>query len=370
MSKVMSRLHSVVLHHSVYVDEVCYSLAVDKPWSGVKQTQTATIAVLSRHCYSETVSWYPITKRSDVEKLVRLQTSQEGKLVLYVIGDVVNGKTAVTYYHVHQLPQGFSAWCYLPETLLLCRQLAPDTMLSYHTVSGAEQVFLASALNGCVSAVKGGVIQSAAQFLLSHGLAADQLRKLGSDELAAELVLALRHIHTLPLKGLIKLKSSQQKNWAQLGQQYVFPLALVLSLYLVVGQQLAAVQAENTATALREATRSADTVLKQRQDILEMKQRYALLQSYQTEPGNLLLLWQVLSPLYNSKVTIQSLDQRGDEVVLRIQAESASATLQLLMQQPGVAGAGFDGAVRRDRGKENATIRFRFDLTGDVHAKS
>ena len=89
-----------------------------------------------------------------------------------------------------------------------------------------------------------------------------------------------------------------------------------------------------------------------------MLNRYQQLQQVLPESDNLLQLWSVLAPLYQQGVTVSHLQQRQQQVTLRIEAASATEALQLLVQQPGVAQAKLDGNVRRQGKKDIATVNF------------
>lgn len=90
-----------------------------------------------------------------------------------------------------------------------------------------------------------------------------------------------------------------------------------------------------------------------------MISRYEQLQQLLPESDNLLQLWQVLAPLYQQDVIVTNVQHRQQQVRLRIEAPSATAALQLLVQQPGVMNARLEGNVRRQSNKDIATVSFQ-----------
>ncbi|MCU7975900.1 hypothetical protein L5M43_11620 [Shewanella sp. SW36] len=365
-AKFFKYLYRFFLGQVVYADKVLFSIALDD--QGVDfhkntiwhecESSTAKIAILSRACYREQLQWYPITKRSDVLNLVRLQLVNANCVVLHVIGNVVNGKTPVTYYYLDNLPDGIQPWLFLPETLLLAQQLKQGELLSYPSVDNSRTLFVANAIGGVVSAFKGGMIQSSLQFALSQGLTITQDRDLTGHEMRALLLTQLYKFYQLPLTGLVNRHNFDSQTTLKKLASMALPAVLVVTLYLVVTEKAANLMVESNAHELAQARVEANNILKQRQDILDMSSRFQLLDKYLPENGQLLKLWQVLAPLYKAGVTFQTIQTTQGKVVLRIETDSASKVLGLLISQPGVSEAQFDSAVRRQGNIDSATISF------------
>jgi hypothetical protein len=369
-AKFFKYLYRFFLGQVVYADKVLFSIALDDQsidfnkntiWHEC-QSSTAKIAILSRACYREQLQWYPITKKTDVLNLVRLQSVSTNCLVLHVIGNVVNGKTPVTYYYLDNLPDGMQPWLFLPETLLLAQQLKQGELLSYPSVDNSRTLFVANAIGGVVSAFKGGMIQSSLQFALSQGLSLSQDRVLSGLDMRAVLLAQLYKFYQLPLIGLVNRHSFDSQTTLKKLATMALPAVLAVTLYLMVTEKVASIMVDSNASQLAQARAEANNILKQRQDILDMSARFQLLDKYLPENGQLLKLWQVLAPLYKAEVTFQTVQTIQGKVVLRIETDSASKVLGLLISQPGVSEAQFDSAVRRQGNIDSATISFTLQL--------
>ena len=365
-AKFFKYLYRFFLGQVVYADKVLFSIALNDQsidfnkntiWHEC-QSSTAKIAILSRACYREQLQWYPITKKTDVLNLVRLQSVSTNSLVLHVIGNVVNGKTPVTYYYLDNLPDGMQPWLFLPETLLLAQQLKQGELLSYPSVDNSRTLFVANAIGGVVSAFKGGMIQSSLQFALSQGLSLSQDRVLSGLDMRALLLAQLYKFYQLPLIGLVNRHSFDSQTTLKKLATMALPAVLAVTLYLMVTEKVASIMVDSNASQLAQARAEANNILKQRQDILDMSARFQLLDKYLPENGQLLKLWQVLAPLYKAEVTFQTVQTIQGKVVLRIETDSASKVLGLLISQPGVSEAQFDSAVRRQGNIDSATISF------------
>lgn len=361
-TSLSSLINRFILGQVIYVDDRTYRFTPEQQLQPTSRT-SAMFAVLSRRCYRETVQWYPISKKSDVVKLVKLQLAQATGTVLYVVAGEANGKTAVTYYHINALPEGVRARCYLPESLLLGSAVSDGEILIYQLPHQQQQVFVAKASSGVVSATVGGVITNVAQFALSQGLSAVKTTVLTAEQYNQQLAHASCRFYRLPLAGLM-VNNNTRSALLPLAAAVVWPAAVIITLYLVLAVQLSAYEADRAGTELREATRQADTILRQRQDILQNLQRYQQLQRYQAPQQDHLRLWQVLAPLYATDVSFIDIERQQQQITLRFEAPSAASALQTLISQAGVQGAVFDGPVRRQRNKDIATVRFTLQVEG------
>jgi len=323
----------------------------------VRRTK-AKIAILSRNCYREQLQWYPITKKSDVVKLAKLQVKNTQSQVLFIVGKTVNGKTPVTYYYLNELTNGLKTWLFIPETSLLGRELSSDCLISYQTVDPCNTVFVSNSVAGTVSALQGGMIQNLEQFALSQGVHVQHKVHLSVEEHLLSLKTQLKHLYQLPLTGLINTAVLSLDAKSAPLSRLALPALVVTTLYLVLAVQVSEFKADSAKQELRAATKEANHVLNQYQDINEMIGRYRQLAENTPQRTQLLGVWKVLAPMYGSGVLFSDVQQELQTVTLRLTADSASLALQLLIKQPGVTNAKFVGSVRRQRNKDAATVQF------------
>ncbi|QYK00282.1 hypothetical protein [Shewanella psychrotolerans] len=317
------------------------------------------VAILSRNCYREQLQWYPIVKKSDVLKLVKLQVQGSPSQVLFIVGSTVNGKTPVTYYYLNELTRGLKAWLLVPETSLLGNELSPDRLLSYQTVDPRNTVFVSNSVAGIVSATQGGMIQTLEQFALSQGVTAQYQVNLSAEEHILSLKTQLKHLYQLPLTGLVNRSAlTFDASTAALFRLAALPGIVIITLYLVLAVQVSEYKADSAKQELRVATKEANLVLNQYQEINEMIGRYGRLGENSPQSTQLLNVWKVLAPMYELGVIFSDVTQQQQTVTLRFTADSASRALQLLIKQGGVTNAKFVGSVRRQSNMDAATVQF------------
>lgn len=348
-----------VLSFEAIVSKGSVPVASDDRTSQVRGRQVkAKVAILSRNCYREQLKWYPIAKKSDVLKLVKLQVENTPSQVLFIIGTTVNAKTPVTYYYLDEFTSDLSAWLLIPETSLLGHELSSDSMLSYQTVEPCNTVFVSNSVAGIVSALQGGIIQNLEQFALSQGVTAQHKVHLSAEEHIKKLKSRLKHLYQLPLNGLVNRSALSFDASSATLSRFALPGVVVITLYLVLAAQVSEFKADSAKQELRAATKEANHVLNQYQDINEMIDRYGQLAENKPQSTQLLNVWKVLAPMYESGVIFSDLQQQQQNITLRLTADSASQALQLLIKQTGVTNAKFVGSVRRQRNMDAATVQF------------
>jgi len=374
IDNLLGKIKKIVSNQIVYLDSVAFRLqkngdGPDERYSFIplasdldkKQGRKPLVTVLSRNCYHEYVQWYPITKKSDLLKVVKLQAKSSVLPVLFIIGKAFNGKTPVTYYHLNELSAAVKSWLLVPETCLLSQPFSAETLISYQTLLPENTVFIAKGVSGSSSTLKGGIIQNIQQFAMSTGVVVTNSMTLTADEHATILNQQLKKLYHIPLVGLYSTTRVSFASFSQRFSKLVLPIFGVITVYLLLAVQLSSFVEQHTKSELRAATKDANEVLNQYNQINSMISRYQLLADkvpVRTEP---LLVWQVLAPLYQSGMIISSVRQNKQQITLRFSAESASHSLQLLIQQPNVINASFIGPVSRQGNLDSATVLF--DLT-------
>lgn len=332
---------------------------------------SAKIAVLSRNCYKEQLQWYPISKKSDVVKLVKLQINAASSQVLFIVGKAVNGNTPVIYYYLNEFTCGLRAWLLVPETSLLGLAQPADSLLSYQTINPCNTVFVStSRLAGTVSALQGGMIQNLDQFALSQGVNTQSKAHFSAEEHIQTLQEQLQYLYQLPLTGFVNKLAFSLNTGITTLSHFALPMVAVITLYLVLAVQVSEFKADSVNKKLRAATKNANFVLNQYQDINEMIGRYLQLADNTPENIQLLDVWHVLAPMFESGVMIDNVQQQGQTVTLRLRADSASQALQLLIKQGGVTNAKFVGSVRRQRNMDAASIQFELKSVIPLNGES
>ncbi|WP_392343424.1 hypothetical protein [uncultured Shewanella sp.] len=330
IDNLLGKIKKLVSNQIVYLDSVAFRFqsnddGSDHRYSFIpldsvldkKQSRKSLVTVLSRNCYHEYVQWYPITKKSDLLKVVKLQSKSSILPVLFIIGKAFNGKTPVTYYHLNELSTEVNSWLMLPETSLLAQPFLAETLISYQTLLPENTVFIANGVSGSSSTIKGGVIQSVQQFAMSTGVVATNIVTLTTDDHAKILNQQLKKLYQIPLAGLYSKTRVSFTSFTQLLSKLILPIFSAVTIYLLLVVQLSSFVEQQTKSELRAATKDANEVLNQYNQINNMISRYQLLANKVPVRSEPLLVWQVLAPLYQSGMIISSVRQNKQQITLR-----------------------------------------------------
>jgi hypothetical protein len=357
-SRIFSTVKNFTLRQIAYLDDQQYKLSLTKgmvPAVGAP----GKVLILSRHCYTEQLQWLPVTRKAEATKLVKFQQSTRDKGSLYVLGPPLNGKTPVIWYQLKPKVLQHNAILYLPETLLLASQYNIGDVLIYQSPDHDTDIFISRTHAGAVSAIKGGILQTDAQFMLAQGTTVQRRVPLNANEFSQQLLKGLFSAYQQPLTGLINKAGLQRNSSIKSFGRYIWPLAAGITLYLLSISYWTEHLQQHSRQQLQQVNSDANQLLQQRENITSMVSRYQQLQQVLPESDNLLQLWQVLAPLYQQGVIVSNVQQRQEQISLSIEASSATEALQLLVRQPGVTKAKVDGNVRRQGDKEQATVSFQ-----------
>jgi hypothetical protein len=356
--RIINGVKSLLLSQVLYLDKQCYQFNAQSELALATNTGRRII-VLSRHCYTEQVQWLPVSRKSEAKKLAKFQQRVKGSNSYFVLGRPLNGKIPVTWYQLKESVSHYNALLFLPETLLLARRCGAEEVLIYQSPDHKIDIFVTSTHAGAVSSIKGGILQSPAQFMLSQGSGLQQFTQLTPEQLSDYLKSELVDFYHLPLAGLINAVAFKRNASVSALSRYVWPLAASLTLYLMVAGVFSAYLQQHSREQLQQDSRVANQLLLKREEIENMAARFEQLQQVLPASGNLLQLWHVLAPLYEQQVIVSNVQQKMSDVTLRIESPSATAALQLLVQRPDVINAKVEGNVRRQNNKDVATVSFQ-----------
>lgn len=358
LSRFVTVVKTLLLRQVSYLDCETYQLNMNN--SLVPLTQAGgKILLVSRHGYSEQLQWLPVARKAEAKKLVKFQQISKGEGCFYTIGEPLNGKTPVLWYQFSPQVLTHNAWLYLPETLLLARQCHNNEVLVYQSPDTDIDIFVSHTQSGVASAIKGGMLQSAGQFMLALGADLQQTTTVNAAQLNARLTQPIWQLYQLPLAGLVNKVVFKQAAGLHSLLRYVWPAVAGITLYLFLADAWTYHLQLSSREQLQQANTQANQLLIQRDDFDNMVNRYQQLQQVLPESDNLLQLWQVLAPFYNKNITVTFVQQRLQQVTVRIEAPSATEALQLLIQQPGVVQGRLEGNIRRQNDKDAATVSFQ-----------
>lgn len=354
-SKIVSKVKGLLLDRVCYFDKNFYSLNE----KGLNRSERQKkVIIVSRHGYSEYSNWLPVTRRSEALKLVKFEQAARGPEYFYILGQPINGKTPVTWYVFRPEVLLLNALVLIPETVLWGNNSDEGNIIVYQTLDRSIDVYVTCLHNRVLSAIKGGIFQSEAQFMLAQGAAFNNVTFLDSIEYQKKLVRAISTSYKISFRGLINRAVLHRRNRVHSWSKYFLPIAGAFTIYLLSINYWAQFHLQSSQLTLRSINQKTEKLLTEREKIDQMLSRYVHLEQSLPESGDSLVLWHVLAPLYLQGVIINNIQYREQQVHLLLEAPSATEALQLLMLQPEVMQARVVGTVRRQGSKELATVSF------------
>ena len=277
MPSLLSRFATVVktllLRQVSYLDAQAYQLSIDQSLMPLTRAGSK-ILVVSRHGYSEQLQWLPVARNTEAKKLVKFQQASRGEGCFYTIGEPLNGKTPVLWYQFSPQVLAHNAWLYLPETLLLARKCHNNEVLVYQSPDTDIDIFVSHTQAGAVSAIKGGMLQSAMQFMLALGADLQRTSTVNAAQLNARLTQALWQLYQLPLAGLVNKAVFKQRAGLHSLLRYVWPAVAGITLYLFLADAWTHHLQQSSRQQLQQANLQANQLLIQRDDFDNMLNRF------------------------------------------------------------------------------------------------
>lgn len=317
------------------------------------------VVILARNHYQEFVHAYPVTQLSELKQILKTEYPQQG--VLHYIGPEQDQRRIVCSFVIQDaLFQQFNGLkLLLPESLLLWQALKPESAI--YQCDSASRYFLYTAAAVPVSQQRNVFCNDIAAFSINNGIP-DQVEHKQFDQHSyinklvgalSEAVLAIGKI-ALFTKPAVNSSQWPLKPVAYTVAGVLLAYGALVSVYynLMLDKrqsQLMALGANvnqllDLQTQLQQLKADADTLIELRRD----KQAAAH-------------IWQVLLPLLqqDSSIQLQNISSQDGSVILRGNANQATAVLTALQASALITDARFDAPVRRDRALDAFVISVR-----------
>ena len=315
----------------------------------------ALVAVIGREHYVERRKRYPISNRSDIARIISIET-RGCKDVFIRIGALVDSAREVQFFDLttNKFPLSPRSFFWVPESVALASGLAADDIAA---VCRGEISYYLSGKG--INQFRGGAIVSPTLFRMAAGLALKGTdSEFREDDVRAALPRALWKLRLEDWLSFVgpELKSALHDLWKPTSVSIMGVVLLylaVVSIYLSSGLALRQYQIERLGAEvapLLEAQRKIDSLVGERKTIQRIVES-----KIAAWP-----MWEVAADIWSGGGSITNLSFKGGDVIISGTAPSAIKTLERLSARKDVAWARFDAGVRQSGEGELFVIRFRF----------
>lgn len=336
-------------------------LAADRlSFNGEPEDRFALLAVIGREHYREYRKKYPIASRSELSRVIDLETHGRAG-VFYRIGPLADNFREVQFF---ELPDAFlaappRALFWIPESVVVSLTLAQSDVAAV-----SRDQFCYFVASSGINQVRGGAIVSPVLFRMAAGV---PLEGIDQELTGAEIFPALE-------RGLRRLRPDDWWSFRgpefqrSLGELWRPILALTASLALVY---LTAVSAYLVgALALREW--QLEKLGPEVTPLLEAQRKVDLLAAERTSMKNVMdrriavwPMWGIATQVWAAGGSFTGVSFRDGEVVIDGRAPSAIKVLETLSARKDVVSAKFDSAVRQAADQQQFVIRLRLARSRD-----
>lgn len=320
------------------------------------------IIIISRLHYQEFLQYYPVTRLHELKQV--LQTEFEHKdNVIHFIGPVEEQRRAVSSIVLaDETASHFSHNCILiPETLLLWRGIKADKAVAQpavYQITAFTGFFLYCGDVIPVSQRINSFCPDYASFMLNNGVSdLARLQQITDKQYANQLVKALGK--ALPGIARLALFRRPSFNSSRLPLKAIALTATAVAMaymLLVAGYYHIAIDKRQTAIATLGS--DVNQLLELQQQVQATSADAAKLVQLRADKKHSAHLWLVLIPLLqqDASLALQNLSTENDRIIIRGQANQATAVLTGLQASALVTDARFDASVRRQNNKDNFVI--------------
>lgn len=336
-----------------------------KPASSVVEKLRYSIQIVSRKHYKETFKEYPIVDRTDLNGIINnefpanairfiYESTEHSTLVKVWVPDATVSEF---------LTESQSFW--IPETLVLESCVEDRVLTSYGLAQ--YQLFLYKLGARVYSTLSRGTFAAPNNFLLSIGADINTgTTSKSQDNLAADLVSGIFQIRKPLFLPIIKAQK-----WGQyIKRVFHWPSVLVgafAAFALYVGLNIGYLHWQQESLRERIETQQLHLFIKKEK---QLEQQIALLNQVQANKSGAsgtADLWELVAYLLGNEISVLRIQREGTELTVRLEAESATESLEFIQSLPFIAKAQLSSSVARSRGKQrfNLEIQFKQGKSGE-----
>ncbi|GAB0111511.1 hypothetical protein [Pseudoalteromonas distincta] len=349
MLSIISKIKNKIIANIVgYYNSQRYEFK-QQQWQQTNEHKNVKILVVSPRFYSQTVKKYPITDRSELKKLLKLQRSSNH---FYLIKAVDEQNTHVIHWHFSELLP--KAWLYIPETLIIEHQCDENQVLEINETENSSYYFCNDKSNAFL-AQKSLLMNTPERFAISTGVQPSQSKLLTFEKKLNLIISGLSKLK--PKQWLAFLPKNEQINWWPIVIKSVLPATTLVLIYIVLSSAYLFTINAHYNNTLNEQSENVNDLLNLQQSVDEKQTTYIQLQQFLADKNSYLPLWLELSPLFEH-VNISNIRVDNGRVQIRGSAKQATSIMEILTKSPNVITAKFDSPVSQSRRSEQFIISF------------
>jgi hypothetical protein len=329
-------------------------------YNGGYQLQPASkvgrLVIIARQHYQEFIHHYPITQLSELKQILQTEYPQAG--VLHFIGPVQDQRRPVCTVVISPdtLSQFSRVTLLLPESLLLWQAVQPENTL--HHIKDQSEYFLYSGAATPVSQRINQFCPNGESFALNNGISdLAQQRTLNASAYTNLLVNALAK--AVPALHRLSIVVRPPVVMLQLPfKAMVITAGSLLLAYAVLVSSYYQFSLSARQDKLQQLGDTVNQLLDTQQQLQQTDAAAQALAELQQDKRASAQLWLVLVPLLqqDNSLHLQNIATENGRLILRGQANQATAVLTALQNTRWVNDARFDASVTRQRDKDMFVI--------------
>jgi len=321
------------------------------------------LLILSRNHYQESIKQYPITDKTELKKVLTLNSNSDFDTTEQVHWKILgsdNSSHAVNFWIPDTtILNQYTPIFWFPESLLVAANASQESIFEILTEVN-WYLYSKGKEGGCISLINGPVINNVDLFQSSVGISHDKpISIINKGELAQSLVDGLIKQSTLDIITFFiqKPDTDQPFNvWPRLKWSFLGIVAyfLISSAYLLL--HLNGLEQQNLKSKV-----NVQQAMQVRSEVDH------LIEQLEVEKGTLenrqftIYVWEILSPLLETDMLLTQIYYSDGRYRITGTASKAIELLKLLAQNRLVVEAKFDAPVAKTRKRERFMISFKLN---------
>lgn len=346
IEKLKKALNSAILPFVGYFNEQAFVLNGDRVISNPKVSSKA-IWIVGRKHYREWVKHYPMNEKKLVKRALSLDSADSDA---HSIVKSSSGGFDVIFWSFafEKLPKGN---CFIPESLLVGKQLSSNQAVSLSTPGG--EVFVAKQNELIRSAKKTALMATVEQFSTSVGLSVTaSSEKLNiADVIHSGLLSVLPNIPEM----FVSDSSQRQPLW-----RLAIPLAVVAGMYLIGSSAYLSWRLDSVKAAYAERSDELSQALSRQDKVQQLQRKVDVYEQISDTTSSSFYIWKILKPLFQQPdVSFRRITFDDGAFEVFGSAERATDVLRTLTEIEGVSAA-FNRPVTKRRAEEIFSIELKY----------
>lgn len=318
-----------------------------------KNLSKPLITVLSRECYDESSSIFPVENKRNLKKLLKINNFSNLK---FICANQNPPHSKVLFWQVSH-PEILNSPLVIPETWLLTQVLQSNIIYEIDNSKGSY--YFAVSQTNFFSSFKSPLIHSAELFSNSCGLSFRDTEKISADKLKDLLFEALLMTPFTDLVQFRFINTSQPKK--HINPRVFLPSIIIAIGYLIISSSYLLIKSHRIEARLADIKPYSTELLTLKNQLdadiksLDMANRLTENKLHTAD------VWNILYPLFEDEVKFTSIRIDGTKVYLTAHAKSAVNALEILNNNKRVRNARFRGPQRTDRKGERFNLEFEYE---------